>query len=76
MPIWAWLLVFLVGLIVIVFTIGVTRRRASDIVMEPQREGFGSFLYYGLIDWWVSWLRSLGRAAQDALARTGAGERP
>jgi hypothetical protein len=31
-------------------------RQTRETGAPERREGFGSFLYYVLIDWWLSWL--------------------
>jgi hypothetical protein len=55
MSIWWWVAIFLGGLM-LVAALGVIRRRNRTVGAEGRREGFGSFIYYLLIDWWIDWL--------------------
>ncbi len=40
----------------LVAALGAIRRRRGTVGAERRREGFGSFVYYVLVDWWIDWL--------------------
>jgi hypothetical protein len=55
MSLWWWVAIFFGGL-VLMAVLGVVRRRRLPVPAERPREGFGSFVYYVLVDWWIDWL--------------------
>jgi hypothetical protein len=55
MSLWWWVALFFGGL-ALVAALGAIRRHRGALGAEPRREGFGSFVYYVLVDWWIDWL--------------------
>jgi hypothetical protein len=55
MSLWWWVATFCGGL-VLVAALGAIRRLRRPTQAERPREGFSSFVYYVLVDWWIDWL--------------------
>ncbi len=53
MSYWWWIAIFLGG-VALVAALAAVRRRSGTVETDRRREGFGSFVYYVLVDWWIN----------------------